>query len=73
MDISTLDKIFEAHLDSSLNPVQPDPEFILRLRRRLSNNPSVILEPRSSATIFVLVALGLFVGVLLTWLLRRFR
>jgi hypothetical protein len=71
MELSTLDSLFEAELESSFDPVQPDPEFVTRLRRRLSGKEQIVLEPRSSATAFVLVALGLFSGALLVWILRR--
>jgi hypothetical protein len=71
MEISTLDSLFEAELESSFDPVQPDPEFVTRLRRRLSGKELIVLEPRSSATAFVLVALGLFTGALLVWIFRR--
>jgi len=71
MEISTLEGLFEAEIESSFNPVQPDPEFVTRLRRRLSGKEQIVLEPRSSATAFVLVALGLFTGALVVWLLRR--
>ena len=73
MEIATLDSLFEAELESSFDPVQPDPEFVTRLRRRLSGKEQIVLEPRSSATAFVLVALGLFTGALLVWILRRLR
>ena len=73
MELSTLDSLFEAELESSFDPVQPDPEFVTRLRRRLSGKEQIVLEPRSPATAFVLVALGLFTGALLVWLLRRLR
>jgi hypothetical protein len=73
MELSTLDSLFEAELESSFNPVQPDPEFVTRLRRRLSGREQVVLEPRSSATAFVLVALGLFSGALLVWIFRRLK
>jgi hypothetical protein len=73
MEISTLDSLFEAELESSFDPVQPDPEFVTRLRRRLSGKEQIVLEPRSSATAFVLVALGLFTGALLVWIFRRIR
>jgi hypothetical protein len=71
MEIATLDSLFEAELESSFDPVQPDPEFVTRLRRRLSGKEQIVLEPRSSATAFVLVALGLFTGALLVWIFRR--
>ena len=71
MEISTLESLFEAELESSFDPVQPDPEFVTRLRRRLSGKEQTVLEPRSSATAFVLVALGLFTGALLVWIFRR--
>ena len=73
IDLSALDSLFEAELESSLSTVQPDPEFVTRLRRRLSQNEQVVLEPRSSATAFLLIALGLFTGALLVWILRRLR
>jgi hypothetical protein len=73
MDLSTRDGLFEAELASSFGTVQPDPEFITRLRRRLSGKEQIVLEPRSSATAFLLVALGLFTGALLVWILRQFR
>ena len=71
MEISTLDSLFEVELESSFDSVQPDPEFVTRLRRRLSGKEQIVLEPRSSATAFVLVALGLFTGALLVWIFRR--
>jgi hypothetical protein len=73
MELSTPDKLFEAELESSFDTVQPDREFVTRLRRRLSDIEQVVLEPRSPATAFVLVALGLFTGALLVWILRRLR
>ena len=73
MDISTLDELFEAELQSSFDTVQPDPEFVTRLRRRLSSKEQVVLEPRSSATAFMLIALGLFTGALMVWVLRQLR
>ena len=73
MDLSTLDGLFEAEFESSFGTVQPDPEFVTRLRRRLSGREQVFLEPRSSATAFVLVALGLFIGSLLVWILRQLK
>jgi len=71
MELSTLESLLEAELETSFDPVQPDPEFVTRLRRRLSGKEQIVLEPRSSATAFVLVALGLFTGALLVWILRR--
>ena len=71
MEIATLDSLFEAELESSFDPVQPDPEFVTRLRRRLSGKEQIVLEPRSSATAVVLAALGLFTGALLVWIFRR--
>jgi len=73
IDLSALDSLFEAELESSLSTVQPDPEFVTRLRRRLSQNEQVVLEPRSYATALLLIALGLFTGALLVWILRRLR
>jgi len=73
MELSTLDRLLEAELESSFDTVQPDLDFVTRLRRRLSGNEQIVLEPRSPATAFVLVALGLFTGALLVRILRRLR
>ena len=60
----------EKSLQFSLSPVQPNPEFVYRLRSRLSQPPSIIIERRTTATAFVVVTLGLFVGAFLVWLIR---
>ncbi len=71
VDLPSVESLFEAQFESSFNTVQPDPEFVSRLRRKLAQNEQIVLEPRSSATAFVLVALALFSGALMVWLLRR--
>jgi len=53
-----------------LNPVDPDPEFVQRLHRRFEESPSTVIEPRIFWEIYVIVATGLFLGVLLIWLIQ---
>ena len=60
----------ENSLQFSLSPVQPNPDFVYRLRGRLTESPSIIMERKTTATAFVVVALGLFVGAFLVWLIR---
>ncbi|HMD90811.1 MAG TPA: hypothetical protein VKF38_16770 [Anaerolineaceae bacterium] len=60
----------EKSLQFSLSPVQPNPEFVCRLRGRLIEPPSIMIEPRKTAAAFVVVTLGLFVGVFFVWLIR---
>jgi hypothetical protein len=60
----------EKSLQFSLNPVQPNPDFVYRLRGRLTQPPSIIIERRTTATAFIVVTLGLFMGVFLVWLIR---
>jgi hypothetical protein len=61
----------EFALFSSLNPVDPDPEFISRLRERIEQPPSMVLESRTFWEIYVIVASGLFLGSCLIWLIQR--
>lgn len=62
----------EERLRSQLHPVDPDPEFVLRLQRRLASTPRITLE-RSVGLMRALlsVGVGVFVGALLLWFLRR--
>ncbi|MDR3576303.1 MAG: hypothetical protein P4L50_20745 [Anaerolineaceae bacterium] len=60
----------EKSLQFSLSPVQPNPEFVYRLRGRLTESPSIMIEQRTTAAAFVVVAIGLFVGAFLVWLIR---
>lgn len=64
---------YENRLQRSLHPVQPDPEFITKLRSRLTTSPSIILDTRSSRKAFIIISAGLFSGALLIWLLRQIR
>lgn len=63
----------ERSLDTSLHPVNPDPLFTSQLRYRLVNSPAVVLENASSGIVLLFMAIGLFLGVLLVWALRRLR
>ncbi len=63
----------EYALFSSLNPVDPDPEFVTRVRHRIERRPGMVLEPRTFWEVYVIVVSGLFVGALLLWLTGRRR
>ncbi|MGB9799905.1 MAG: hypothetical protein ACPLUL_07420 [Thermanaerothrix sp.] len=62
----------EERLRSHLQPVEPDPQFAVRLQRRLSQAPRVTLE-HSIGLMWALISLGVgvFLGALVLWLLRR--
>jgi hypothetical protein len=69
---TSLIEAFENQLALTLNPVQPDPEFAGRLRKRVFLEPAVLVENhRSLAKAYLIIAFGLFCGVLLVWLLRK--
>lgn len=70
MNLYEEDIDLEKTLQFSLSPVQPNPEFVYRLRGRLTEPPSIMIEPRKTAAAFVVVTLGLFVGVFFVWLIR---
>jgi hypothetical protein len=63
----------EKQLSESLQPIRPDPTFIKSLKEKLSNSSSVYVENRSPRPGLLIIGLGLFTGVLMIWLLRRFR
>ncbi len=60
----------ENQLFASLYPVSPDPVFINRLEERLKREPLIVLERRSFWGAYLIIASGLFGGVLLLWLLH---
>jgi len=63
----------EEQLQRSFQPVQPNPEFVNRLRTRLVASPRVILEPRFPWAALLVIAVGLATGVYLVWLLQKIR
>lgn len=63
----------EYQLQSFLNPVQPNPEFVTRLKVRLTTQPSVVVENRVKMTAFVVAASGLFAGAFLVWVIFLIR
>jgi len=62
----------EFALTSSLNLVDPDPEFVNRLRLRIKKPPSTVLEARTFWEIYVIAATGLFLGVFIIWVIQHF-
>ena len=54
---------FEKTLITTLQPVRPDPKFVDRLHRRLSEVPTIVFEPQTGAVSLLLIGLGLLTGV----------
>jgi len=69
-DVDKIDQI-EGKLQKILHPVRPDPGFVYRLHHRLVTPPGIVLEQDTGRAVLILVAFGLFFGVLITWILRR--
>ena len=61
----------EFALLSSLNQVDPDPEFVTRLRNRFDHTPSTVIEHRTFWEAYVIIATGLFFGTFIIWLVQR--
>ena len=70
-EISEAMERMEHSLASSLGPVQPNPEFIARLRSKLTSPRITTLETRSRGIIYLVVSFGFALGVLLVCLLNR--
>lgn len=62
----------EQQLKLSLRRVDPNPKFVDHLHDRLTTPSQFIIEHRHSIGIeLALVAISLFAGILLIWLLRE--
>ena len=67
-----LEDDLEQFLFSSLSPVEPDTEFVNRLKDRFERQPTTVLEHRTFWGIYLIVASGLFIGILSFWLALKF-
>jgi hypothetical protein len=63
--------VMENSLLNNLRPVQPNPDFIQNLGRRLLGSNNIYIEDRNHGFAFVIISLGLFFGALLVWLFRK--
>ena len=63
--------VMENSLVSNLIPVQPNPDFIQNLGKRLLGSSNIYIEDRNHSLAFVLISLGLFIGALIVWLFRK--
>ena len=55
----------------NLSPVKPNPEFVNTLRERLSAPQIKVLEQHPLPKVYLVFALGLFIGTLLLWCTRQ--
>lgn len=71
-DDSELDSVqlLEEKLRRTYGPVKPAPEFIETLQHRLITPPRVLMENRRNGLVFVVMAIGLVIGILLFILIR---
>lgn len=63
----------EDQLLSSFLPVEPDPQFVVQLRKRLLTPAEVTLEKRRGILAFIIISFGLAGGIFLYWLFRFLR
>lgn len=59
----------ENFLKNRLRPVQPSPVFVKQLNKKLTQRPPIIFGKRPMQKLYVVTALGLFLGLLIYWLL----
>jgi len=71
MNIANIEKI-EEKLGRSLRPIQPNNEFVYRLQKRLVPQKTIQVEKGSMRFAIVSTFLGLFIGVFIMWIFRRF-
>jgi hypothetical protein len=60
----------EDYLTHSLPQIQPNPEYVYRLQRRLFSKPGTILESRNVQSSYLVFACALFSGLLIMWLIK---
>jgi hypothetical protein len=60
----------EILLQASLNPVRPNPDYVSKLKSRLVAPSVVILESPSAQRAYLIVAIGLFIGIFIVWFIR---
>lgn len=60
----------EMLLQASLNPVRPNPDYVSKLKHRLVAPAVIILESPSAQKAYLIVAVGLFVGIFIVWLAK---
>jgi hypothetical protein len=63
--------LIENRLVNHLRPVQPNPDFIKNLGKRLLGSRSIYIEDRNNGFAFMLLSLGLFIGALIVWFFRK--
>lgn len=61
----------EEVLEKSLAPIAPDPKFVKDLNFRLHTEKPVDIEQKSLASAYLVISLGLFLGVFIFWLIRK--
>lgn len=62
----------ENQLFASFRPVEPDPQFVNRLKHRLTTPPEVYLEERRKrVSSFLVISMGLVGTAFIAWLLHR--
>ncbi|HEY59596.1 MAG TPA: hypothetical protein G4N92_02750 [Anaerolineae bacterium] len=62
----------EEELKLAFNPIKPDPYFVSKLKKRLSQRANVSIEAHPEYFVIMLVGVGLIFGLGLYWLLVRF-
>jgi len=75
MNAPNVDTIYrlEQQLQQSLRPVQPDPAFVQQLQVRLANPGPTLSSPHTAGAGLLLTSVGIAVGMVLFWMLRRLR
>jgi len=70
LDALTVESMEQA-LERMLRPVQPSPQFVDQLHRRLVTPPSFIVERNSKAVGLLILAAGLFSGLVVLVIARQ--
>jgi hypothetical protein len=61
----------ENELYQKLRPIYPNQDFINRLEERLLHQKTMIVEKRNEGYAIIAVGIGLFIGALFIWMMRR--
>lgn len=67
-----LEESVEQRLNTILNPINPNPDFVHRLKKRLVTTPVITVEEHARPLwLLMVLAGGLVIGVLFYWLFGK--
>jgi len=71
MNNESIQNDIEQQLGDVLHPVTPEKEFISSLQDKLKASANIVVENPNYFVIVLLIVSGLFIGVVVLWVLKK--